>query len=81
MTKEAERKLLDVFNTAKTTSDFGNGRYARNVIEQAKISQATRLLKKDFDLITSEDISTLRAEDIEMPAVPKTSKRQIGFTA
>ena len=81
LTKEAERKLLDVFNMAKNISDFGNGRYARNVIEQAKISQATRLLSKNFDLMTSEDITTLYAEDIEMPAVPKTSKRQIGFTA
>ncbi len=81
LTKEAQKKLLDVFNTAKTTSDFGNGRYARNVIEQAKISQATRLLSKNFDLMTSEDITTLYAEDIEMPAVPKTSKRQIGFSA
>ena len=66
---------------AKNISDFGNGRYARNVIEQAKISQATRLLSKNFDLMTSEDITTLHAEDIEMPAVPKTSKRQIGFSA
>ena len=81
LTKEAERKLLDVFNMAKNISDFGNGRYARNVIEQAKISQATRLLSKNFDLMTSEDITTLYAEDIEMPAVPKTSKRQIGFSA
>lgn len=51
------------------------------MIEQSKISQATRLLSKNFDLMTSEDITTLYAEDIEMPAVPKTSKRQIGFSA
>ena len=81
MTEEAERKLLGVFNTAKSTSDFGNGRYARNVIEKAKMRQATRLLEKGFDLVTSEDLTTLRAEDIEIPAAPKTAKRQIGFTA
>lgn len=81
LTKEAERKLLDVFNTAKSTSDFGNGRYARNVIEKAKMRQATRLLEKNFDLVTSEDITMLYAEDIEMPAELKVSKRKIGFTA
>ncbi len=80
-TEDAERKLLDIFSMAKSTDDFGNGRYVRNVIEQAKIRQATRLLEKDFDLVTSEDIITLCAEDIEIPAASKTSKRQIGFTA
>ena len=81
LTEEAERKLLGVFNTAKSTSDFGNGRYARNVIEKAKMRQATRLLEKDFDLVTSEDITTLCAEDIEMLTALKVSKRKIGFTA
>ena len=38
------------------------------MIEKAKIRQATRLLEKDFDLVTSEDIATLCAEDIEVPA-------------
>ena len=80
-TEDAERKLLDIFSMAKSTDDFGNGRYVRNVIEQAKIRQATRLLEKDFDLVTSEDITTLCEEDIEIPAASKTSKRQIGFTA
>ena len=81
LTENAERKLLGVFNTAKGTSDFGNGRYARNVIEKAKIRQAARLLEKDFDRITSEDIATLCAEDIEMPVASKPSKRKIGFIA
>ena len=51
------------------------------MIEKAKMRQATRLLEKDFDLVTSEDIATLCAEDIEVPAASKTSIRQIGFTA
>lgn len=81
LTEEAKRKLHDIFNIAKSTSDFGNGRYARNVIEKAKMRRATRLLEKGFDLVTNEDIMTLCAEDIEVPTVWKTSKRQIGFTA
>lgn len=79
--EEAERKLLGIFNTAKSTDDFGNGRYVRNVIEKAKMRQATRLLEKGIDRITKDDITTLCAEDIEIPAASKTSKRQIGFTA
>lgn len=48
LTKEAQKKLLDVFNTAKTTSDFGNGRYARNVIEQAKNITGNPAAQKGF---------------------------------
>lgn len=81
-TEEAYDKLSALFNTARTVSDFGNGRYVRNVIEKAKMAQATRLLTMDFDSIGNEDISTIIAEDIELPqasAKPKT--KQIGFCA
>ena len=43
--------------------------------------QATRLLEKALDLVTSEDITTLGAEVIEMPTALNVSKRKIGFTA
>lgn len=74
---EACNKLTDFFDTARNESDFGNGRYVRNVIEKAKIAQATRLLTMDFDSIESEDIT---ADDIEIPkSSAKTEKKRIGF--
>ena len=81
LTAEAQSKLLDVFEAAKSESDFGNGRYVRNVIEKAQLFQASRLLDKDPAQITSEDIATLCAEDIEMPTVFREIRQKIGFIA
>lgn len=81
-TKEAFEKLYGLFDTARTESDFGNGRYVRNVIEKAKMAQATRLLTMDFDSIGSEDITTIASGDIELPkASTKPKTKQIGFCA
>ncbi|NLL90996.1 MAG: AAA family ATPase [Ruminococcaceae bacterium] len=79
-TKEACDKLFDVFEIAKNEDDFGNGRYVRNVIEKAKMAQATRLLTTmDYDDISEKDLRTIYAEDIEMPTAPKRSNNRIGF--
>ena len=81
-TEKALEKLSDLFNTARTESDFGNGRFVRNVIEKAKMAQATRLLTMDFDSIGSEDISMITTEDIDFPKASTRSKtKQIGFCA
>lgn len=81
-TEEAYEKLSGLFDSARSESDFGNGRYVRNVIEKAKMAQATRLLTMDFDSIGSKDITTIIAEDIEFPkASTKYKAKQIGFCA
>ncbi|MBO5280577.1 MAG: AAA family ATPase [Clostridia bacterium] len=77
----AMTKLGLVFEQARLQHDFGNGRYVRNVFEQAKMNQASRLLKLDFEEITAQDLSTIKAEDIVLPpSSPKPmQKRRIGF--
>ena len=59
--------------------DFGNGRYVRNIIEKAKLAQAGRLVRMDLSEVTKEDIMTLTAEDINMPAKISKVKHTIGF--
>ena len=82
LTEDALAKLNLIFEDARMQSDFGNGRFARNIIEKAKMAQATRLLEMDFDSIKSSDITTLCAEDIELPAAnAKTETKRIGFCA
>lgn len=79
---EAMEKLSDIFEVAKRSSDFGNGRFVRNIIEQAKMAQAGRLVAMDYDLVTDKDIVTLCAEDVEMPlacSVRAMSRGDIGF--
>lgn len=76
---EALGKLTSVFEEGCKQSDFGNGRFVRNILEQAKMNQASRLLTYDFENITTEDIQTIRAEDIVAPEFKKEVKRAIGF--
>jgi SpoVK/Ycf46/Vps4 family AAA+-type ATPase len=77
---DAQEKLYAVFEDARKRSDFGNGRFVRNILEKAKMNQASRLLEYDFDAITTEEIKTIKAVDITPPPeVKKEVKRTIGF--
>lgn len=77
---DAQEKLLAVFEDARKKSDFGNGRFVRNILEKAKMNQASRLLESDFDAITTEEIKTIKAVDITPPPETKQAvKRTIGF--
>lgn len=77
---QAQEKLASVFETARRQVDFGNGRYVRNILEKAKMAQATRLLAKDYESLTQKDITTLCAEDIEMPEIAAPARPKIGFS-
>lgn len=79
---DAREKLYTVFEQARKQDDFGNGRFVRNVLEQAKINQASRLLEYDFEDITAEEIKTIKAVDIALPpAAKKEERRTIGFAS
>lgn len=74
-------KLLPVFEAAMKTGDFGNGRYARNLLERAVMKQASRLVSMDVDAVTKADIGRLTADDFEAPVVTRQEPRRIGFSA
>ena len=78
---QAQEKLASVFETARKQMDFGNGRYVRNILEKAKMAQATRLLTQDYESLTQKEITTLCAEDIEMPEIAAHARPRIGFSA
>ena len=80
LAEDAREKLHDVFNIALKEDDFGNGRFVRNVIEKAKMAQASRLVAMDYSNITSEEVKTIVASDIEMP-VTKIKTVKFGFCA
>ena len=81
LTDGARQKMASIFDAARYESDFGNGRYVRNIIEKAKMAQAARLLGMEFDSIADDDIVTICADDIETPVINKPVKKQIGFCA
>ena len=82
LTQKAMEKLAAIFENARSQEGFGNGRYVRKVLENAKMNWASRLLEMDFDTITEETMETLLPEDIEAPytSAPPRKKNPIGFT-
>lgn len=77
----AREKLSGIFEKARETSDFGNGRFARNLVEKAKMSQAQRLMQKEPDRITDHELTTLCAEDFEAPVWSAPRAGGIGYIA
>jgi stage V sporulation protein K len=55
---------LSIFETAVRSDAFGNGRYARNLLEQAMNRQALRLASSGLHTADRATISTLVASDL-----------------
>lgn len=79
---EAEKKCHTIFEAASKNAEFGNGRFVRNVLEQAIIKQSSRLIReyqnKEADKKT---IALLSASDFDINAaeIYKPAKAAIGF--
>jgi AAA+ superfamily predicted ATPase len=78
---DVKEKLLPVFSFASADSNFGNGRYVRNLFEKALLRQASRLVAIDPDTVTDMDIRTLCAADFEITVQPRACRAKIGFCA
>lgn len=76
---ESERVIRDILAEACTSEDYGNGRFVRNMLEKARMKQATRLVAMDADTLTQDDVATLTAADFEMPDQLKNTSTIIGF--
>lgn len=83
MDTTGEEKCRNIFREAVTRENFGNGRYARNLLEHAIMRQAGRLagkgLRKEY---SKERITQLVASDFEddfMPDANVNRKLRIGF--
>lgn len=78
---DVQKKVMPIFEEAVKHPDFGNGRFVRNLYERARMRQASRLVTLKASEINREVLSTLKAEDFEMPAkyVAKNTHRTIGF--
>lgn len=79
-TDGAMEKLFALFDDARRESDFGNGRYVRNIIEISKMNHASRLLGDGAVTFTMEELTRIEDVDIETPLNKKASKiNSIGF--
>jgi Holliday junction resolvasome RuvABC ATP-dependent DNA helicase subunit len=78
----AEEKCRAIFEIACKNAEFGNGRFVRNVLEQAIIKQSLRIVDEyQNENVDKKIISVLSASDFEINAAEtyKTTEKVIGF--
>lgn len=83
-----KEKAFEIFKAAieNKDRDFGNGRFARNLVERLKMKQAKRLI--NVKSLTKEEMLTIQCEDMDRllidPEVilqlsPKVKEKKVGF--
>jgi len=73
-------RVSPYFHKAAGIREFGNGRYARNLLEKARMKQATRLVRMEAGKVTEQIAVTLIPEDFEelrLTALP--AEKHVGF--
>jgi hypothetical protein len=65
--EEVLDKVRSVIPPAPRGHSFGNGRFIRNVLEEAVSNQATRLSSSDPDKLTERDLRELTPVDVRPP--------------
>ncbi len=79
--KSAKEKCFEIFKEARYKKEFGNGRFVRNLLEQAEISQASRVIKESKGkIITADTLKLLKCEDFNVNAsMYARDIKKIGF--
>jgi len=75
-------KCMGIFEEACCTPDFGNGRFVRNLLEQAEMVQSHRIaVSSHSGKITKTLLCTLKAEDFDVNVSRQTgtTKQPMGF--
>lgn len=73
----------DIFEKACKQKEFGNGRFVRNLLEQAEMAQSKRVMKENRGKkLSKKAILTLKPEDFNVNIAKglKAEKRPIGFS-
>ena len=80
VTDEAMDKLRVIYDSARKTDGYGNGRFVRKVLEEAEMNLAERIMTVDESEITTELITTIDACDVpEVKRKTETGKVKVGF--
>jgi SpoVK/Ycf46/Vps4 family AAA+-type ATPase len=77
--KKAEEKLLSIYADARKDKAFGNGRFARNLLEKAKFNQANRFMQKNLRFVSDDEICTLVADDFDYEVKKEETRPRLGF--
>ena len=78
LTAASRDKCADIFASAVKTPNFGNGRFVRNLLEQATLRQAKRLMETHEE-ISKEQGLLLLPEDFDALTFQTAEEKRIGF--
>ncbi len=82
ITDAAMEKLRNIYESARRSDDYGNGRFVRKVLEEAEMNLAERVMELEEAQITEQTITTLEESDITMPTAREAVReKQLGFIA
>ena len=80
LSENVRERVYPIIEKASGTKGFGNGRYTRNMLEKARMKQATRLMRMEPAKVTEQVATTLIAEDFEeirLTVLP--AEKRVGF--
>ena len=82
ITKAGMEKLRKNYESARTSHDYGNGRYVRKILEEAEMNLAERVSQLCDAELTVQLITTIEESDIPEVSECKVDKKKvIGFCA
>ena len=76
--KKVKDLLIPTYKEAMESKSFGNGRYVRNLLENAMLNHCNKISTKDLSTISNEDLVTIQVDDFEITPIEK-DKHTIGF--
>lgn len=79
---EIEKHCQEIFSKVSNKADFGNGRFVRNLLEQALLKQSQRIVaENEGKEIGRAELLQLKVEDFEVNVVAQYAgnKKTIGF--
>ena len=82
LTEAAKKKAKEIFEKVYKNEEYGNGRFVRNLFEQAVNKQASRIMKMDKAAVTKEALFELEEADFDTNLVKqytKEKKVEMGF--
>ena len=81
ISEEVAEHCKKIFKRVARKKNFGNGRFVRNLLEQAWLKQAQRIIKEKEDgVVTKEDLVSFKVEDFDVNVDKKyKNERKLGF--
>lgn len=81
ITAEVAEHCRKIFKRVAKKKNFGNGRFVRNLLEQAWLKQAQRIVKESAGgTVTKEELTGFKVEDFDVNVDKKyKNERKLGF--